>query len=148
MGTEWPIRLRRRLTEGTPPTPPLMPADELVLVNASAAKGVIERPSVRTPLLGELTTLLAVKDVLYDQTTAVRRRLVDLRFRATRGGVRVPDGDLAGVLVQIDRSPFEMPDSFRHGNDQVAGRANAAIEALGEEHAAGLGRRRTSPART
>ena len=132
MGTEWPIRLRRRLTEGTPPTPPLKPADELILVNASAAKDVIQRRSVRTPLLGELTTLLAVKDVLYDQTTAVRRRLVDLRFRATRGGVRVPDGDLAGVLVQIDRSPFELPDSFRHGTDELAGRANAAIEVLGE----------------
>jgi hypothetical protein len=132
MGTEWPIRLRRRLTEGTPPTPPIAPADELIVVNGSAGQGVVQRRSVNTPLLGEVTTLLAVKDVLYDQTTAVRRRLIDLRFRATRGNLQVPDGDLEGTLVQIDRSPFELPDAFEQGTDDLADRAREAIERLGE----------------
>jgi hypothetical protein len=135
MGTEWPMRLARRLTEGTPPSPPLAGADTLIVVNASAGQGVVERRSVNTPLLGEITTLLAVKDVLYDQTTAVRRRLLDFRFRATRGGFSGPDGNLNGTLAQIDRSPFDLPDAFAGGTDDLATRAKAAIEHLGGDAA-------------
>ena len=129
MATEWPVRLARRITEGTPPDPPLHVADELIVVNSSAAQGVVQRRSVRTPVLGEITTLLAVKDVLYDQTTAVRRRLLDLRFRAVRAGFTPPDGDLAGTMVQIDRSPFDIPERFK-GDDEIAKRASKALEQL------------------
>jgi hypothetical protein len=129
MATEWPMRLARRITEGTPPDPPLHVADELIVVNSSAAQGVVQRRSVRTPVLGEITTLLAVKDVLYDQTTAVRRRLLDLRFRAVRAGFTPPDGDLAGTMVQIDRSPFDIPERFK-GDDAIAKRASKALEQL------------------
>ena len=75
MATEWPVRLAERVREGAVPTPPPHVCDELIVVNSSAAQGVRTRASVDIPLLGELTELLAVKDVLYDQTTAVRRRL-------------------------------------------------------------------------
>ncbi len=82
------------------------------------------------PVLGELTTLLAVKDVLYDQTTSVRRRLLDVRFRATREGVKDGAVRLAGGMVQIDRSPYDLPRTFASGHDDMARRARAALDAL------------------
>ena len=87
MGTEWPLRLDARVREGGAPEPPPHTVDEVVVVNASAGLGVSRRASVTKPILGEITSLLAVKDVLYDQTTSVRRRLLDVRYRATRAGV-------------------------------------------------------------
>jgi predicted acylesterase/phospholipase RssA len=130
MGTEWPMRLAQRLREGTAPAG-LAPIDELVVVNGSAAQGVVKRESLRAPLLGELTTLLAVKDVLYDQTTAVRRRLLDLRFRVTRRDPEAREGRLAGALVQIDRSPYDVPDEFAAFDDELADRARDVIARLG-----------------
>jgi hypothetical protein len=130
MGTEWPMRLTQRLREGTTPAG-LAPVDELVVVNGSAAQGVVKRESLRAPLLGEITTLLAVKDVLYDQTTAVRRRLLDLRFRVTRRDPGAREGRLAGALVQIDRSPYDVPDEFAKFGDDLADRAREVIARLG-----------------
>ena len=131
MGTEWPMRLRRRLNEpGAPPS--LKNADQLLVVNASAASGVTPRRSVNTPLIGEAATLLTVKDVMYDQTTSVRRRLLDLRFRTSSADT--PDGPLQGSIVQIGRSPFELPDAFKNGSDDLAIRARAAIDWLGESN--------------
>ena len=88
-------------------------------------------------MLGEITSLLAVKDVLYDQTTSVRRRLLDVRFRATRAGVDDANVRLDGGMVQIDRSPYELPRTFASGNDDLARRARAALDLLtpGEEAA-------------
>ncbi len=130
MGTEWPLRLDARVREGGAPEPPPHTVDEVVVVNASAGVGVSPRASVTKPVLGEITTLLAVKDVLYDQTTAVRRRLLDVRFRATRAGVDEPNVRLAGGMVQIDRSPYELPRAFASGSDDLARRARAALDLL------------------
>jgi predicted acylesterase/phospholipase RssA len=137
MGTEWPLNLRTRAREGAAPEPPPHLIDEVVVVNGSAAAGVNPRRSATTPVLGELTSLLAVKDVLYDQTTAVRRRLLDVRYRATRAGVTDPNVRLGGGTVQIDRSPFEVPRSFASGSDDIARRARTALDLLtpGEEAA-------------
>ena len=132
MATEWPVRLAERVREGSPPTPTPHVCDELIVVNSSAAQGVRSRRSVDIPLLGELTELLAVKDVLYDQTTAVRRRWLNLRFQVARA----PDGalpgvaPLAGTMVQIDRSPLALPRQFQDGDDEFARRARAAIAHL------------------
>lgn len=137
MGTEWPLRLGARLREGGGPNPPPHMVDEVVVVNASAGLGVSRRTSVTTPILGEITSLLAVKDVLYDQTTSVRRRLLDVRFRATRAGVDDGAVRLAGGMVQIDRSPYDLPRDFASGHDELARRAGAALDLLtpGEEKA-------------
>lgn len=91
-------------------TPGLQSPDELVVVNGSAGLGWTPRRSVRLPLIGEFTTLLAVKDVLYDQTTATRRRGLLRRFWLAdmRPGARSPEPLLEGCMVQIDRSPFAL----------------------------------------
>jgi predicted acylesterase/phospholipase RssA len=125
MATEWPIRLDERLSENGAPVPPPRRFDELIVVNASAAKGVLDRQALDVPLFGEFTELLAVKDVLYDQSTAVRRRLLDLRFRTGSG----PQG-IRGTIVQIDRSPTALPHSFANGTDAYAERARATLAAL------------------
>ncbi len=134
MATEWVLNLPSRARAGAAPEPPPHPVDEVVVVNGSAGigDGVNRRKSVTTPLLGEITSLLAVKDVLYDQTTAVRRRLLNARFRATEAGA----DRLAGGLVQIDSSPFELPKAFARGNDAIARRAQAALGLLTEGEAA------------
>jgi hypothetical protein len=132
MATEWPVRRAVRVREGAPPSPPPHVCDELIVVNSSAAQGVRSRGSVDIPLLGELTELLAVKDVLYDQTTAVRRRWLNLRFQVARARDCTLPGvaPLAGTTVQIDRSPLALPRQFEHGHDELAQRARAALAHL------------------
>lgn len=112
------------------PDPPPHVARRLIVANASAAAQVTPRMRVRWPLLGEAATLMAVKDVLYDQTTAVRRRLLDLRFRvADSDDRRTRRLGLEGALVQIDRTPYDLPEDFV-GSDAIGLRARAVIDAL------------------
>ena len=127
MATEWPLRLSARVREGSVPTPPPFVCDEVIVVNSSAAQGLRTRTSNDLPIISEITELLAVKDVLYDQTTAVRRRLLDLRFRTARR----QNGSFDGTMVQIDRSPLDLPRQFANGTDDRAERARAAIDHLG-----------------
>lgn len=130
MATEWPIRVAERVKEGAAPTPLPHVCDELIVINSSAAQGVKMRGSVDIPLLGELTELLAVKDVLYDQTTAVRRRWMNLRFQVARHTELPGISRLAGTMVQIDRSPLALPRQFGRGDDAFAQRARAALDHL------------------
>ncbi len=107
----------------------------------SAGDDVIPRPSVTVPFVGEIRSLLAVKDVMYPQTTAVRRRLLNVRHRIARDEDRglidsnapVRREALRGATIQINRSPFEIPDDYRSGTDAPAARAQAAIAKLGEQ---------------
>ncbi len=128
MGTEWPLRLSDRLKEDGAPAD-LPGADEVIVVNASGGwRGARKQVSVNKPLVGEISTLMAVKDVMYDQTTSVRRRLLDRLFR-----VASESGGLRGTTVQIDRSPFAVADSFTDGDDDLAKRAGRALELLRDE---------------
>ncbi len=139
MGSEWLLELDDRL-KGSPPAG-LHSVDEVVVVNASAGDDVIPRPSVTVPLIGEIRSLLAVKDVMYRQTTAVRRRLLNTRYRIARdedlGNIDPNAGvlkeALRGTTIQINQSPFAIPDAYKRGSDALAARAQAAIATLGEE---------------
>ena len=137
MGTEWVLRVTSGFdADSDVPTPPPNSIDEVVVINASAAKELTNRARVRVPVLGELLTLLAVKDVLYDQTTAVRRRLLNLRYRIAARAPQLEGDGLLGATIQIDRSPFELADRFIKGRDQFAMRARAVRTALGEDERA------------
>lgn len=135
MGTEWPSDVGVRNKRWEDHAPGLQCPDQLLVVNASAGLGWTPRRSVRLPLLGEMTTLLAVKDVLYDQTTATRRRGLLRRFWLAEltPGPRYPEPLLNGCMVQIDRSPFVLPHSFAKGDDERAERARAALDHLSNE---------------
>jgi hypothetical protein len=142
MGTEWLLNIAERMRDGTPP-PAVKPVDEAIVVNASAGDDIIQRRLVTVPFVGEIASLLAVKDVMYRQTTAVRRRLLDVRYRiaqqrdADRSGKPVSRDALPGTTIQIDRSPFELPKAFSKGRDERAGRAQAALKALEQSVATG-----------
>lgn len=148
MGTEWMFETQRR--RGEAGAPPLHPVDEVVVVNASAGMESTPRPKVRWPLFGEIFAILAVKDVMYDQTTSVRRRLLHLRNLVETARARdqlnprarVADDVLRGATVQIGRSPFAVPDGFKAGHDAAATRANDAIRLLSHEQNAGKADRR------
>jgi hypothetical protein len=135
MGTEWLLNIGDRLRDGTPPVS-VKTVDEAIVVNASAGDDVIQRRWVKTPFVGEIASLLAVKDVMYRQTTAVRRRLLNVRYHIAQDRDSIPRGTrvlrdaLRGATIQIDRSQFELPTEFSRGGDELAERARAAISAL------------------
>lgn len=103
---------------------------QLIVVNASAGRGWKDFKRSQVPGLGEILALLRIKDVLYDQTTAPRRRALVARFNeAARSGI-----GMMGALVDISQSPFDVPDAFvgrTEWPDRVP-RAQAAIAALGK----------------
>ncbi|MET0995170.1 MAG: patatin-like phospholipase family protein [Mycobacterium sp.] len=148
MGTEWMFETQRRRAEAG--APPLHPVDEVVVVNASAGMESTPRPKLRWPLFGEIFAILAVKDVMYDQTTSVRRRLLHLRNLVETARARdqlnprarVADDALRGATVQIGRSPFAVPDGFKADQDAAGTRANDAIQLLSDEQNAGEADRR------
>jgi hypothetical protein len=101
---------------------------DLVVVNASAGIGWTAMKRSVVPGLGELLTLLKVKDVLYDQTTATRRRYLWDRSRRTLAGA---PGMRVG-LVNIPQSPFDVAAAFAKGHGPAAARGAAVVAALGD----------------
>jgi predicted acylesterase/phospholipase RssA len=127
MGDQWAIGRRGR-TDCFPDPNDLHPEPrDLIVVNASAGLGWVPFRRSRIPGIGELLSLLKVKDVLYDQTTATRRRMLNDRARQvdrTGQGMRI-------ALVNIPRSPFDLPTEFARYGDSSGHRANMVLAALG-----------------
>ena len=100
--------------------------EELIVVNASA--GMRWRPFRRAsvPILGELVALLRDKDVLYNATTAPRRRdLISTFENAERSGI-----GMKGTLVSISQSPFGVARRYESEAGSRGDRARTAIEHL------------------
>lgn len=116
MATEW-------FTGGRPDDPPSRQADELVVINASAAPDIVRRPLLRIPVVGEFAELMAVLMTTYDQTTAVRRRWLYSSFT---------EGERRGAIIQIDRPATELPRSFAEVDDEKGTRARAVLTMLDE----------------
>jgi len=107
--------------------------DVLIVANASAGLEWTPFKRARIPALGEIAAILKDKDVLYDQTTAVRRQGMVGRFdRAALTGK-----GLRGALVHIPESPFVVPKAFLDDTTfpDRAERARAALVALGDTEA-------------
>jgi predicted acylesterase/phospholipase RssA len=99
--------------------------EELIVVNASGGLGMRPMRRAWIPAFGELAALWKDKDVLYDQTTALRRQGLVGRFdRAELQG----EG-MKGALVHIPQSPYEVPDAFI-GRGDWPGRQQRAGQAL------------------
>jgi hypothetical protein len=101
---------------------------DLVVVNSSGGLGWAGYKRSIVPGLGELFTLLKVKDVLYDQTTATRRRLLWDRSRQALAGAR----GMRVALVNIPQSPFDVAAAFAKGHGPAAERGAAVVRALGD----------------
>jgi Patatin-like phospholipase len=124
----------------------LQEPDELIVVNSSAGLdwGMLKR--LRVPILGELLALLRDKDVLYDNSTSLRRFGLVNRFdfaELQEAGVHADRVDLSklgdpilrGALVSIPQSPFTIPKAFEGSIAWPgrAARATAVLDALSDE---------------
>jgi predicted acylesterase/phospholipase RssA len=156
MGDEWAMGFAGRkrpwpelATRGREPT-------HAIVVNASAGKGwEAFLPSV-IPGWGELSGMLRIKDVLYDQTTAPRRRSLVAAFNqaaaAKAAAARIQDRPasarvgLLGALVDIGQSPFDVPKAFATAPawSGRAGRAKLALAELEDTESAWEAQRRES----
>ncbi|HMJ78416.1 MAG TPA: hypothetical protein VK507_20705, partial [Iamia sp.] len=102
-------------------------ATHLVVVNASRGMEGTDDKLTRPGLSGEMTSALGAKDVLYDVSTATRRRiLIDMFDRAGAD----PDNGPGGMLVHIGTSPYTVLDGFAGGTDASALRAAQLLPLL------------------
>jgi hypothetical protein len=99
----------------------------LVVVNASRGMGGTSELTIAPGLVGELASALGAKDVLYDVSTATRRRLlIDMFDRARADPTQSP----GGMLVHIGTSPYEVINRFLDDSGPTGDRAAAALHAL------------------
>ena len=127
MGDQWARGFENRIKNwrelGTKRKPP----NQLVVVNASAR--IRWSPFRRSliPLVGELAALLRVNDVMYVNTTNVRRQEIVASHHPAEAD---ETSALPSVLVQIAQSPFVVAKAFARGTDPAAERARAVLAVL------------------
>ncbi len=118
---------RRRVPAGVTIQKP----DEVVLVNASASKGLAKTATLRIPLVGELLGLMKDIGVMYDNSASLRKSGLIGRFDLAALG---STDDLRGALVDIGSNPYTAADWFAGGGaaewPQRAARAPAAQQFL------------------
>ena len=127
MGDQWARGHASRARRYPNLAPGRIAPKQLVVVNASAR--IPWNPFRRRllPLVGEVAALLRVNDVLYINTTNVRRQLIVDSYNPLD-----PDksSGLQSVLVQITQSPFRVANDFSKGVGSAADRAKEVLELL------------------
>ena len=127
MGEQW----ARGYTERIQRCPNLGPGrtapNQLVVVNASARIPWIPFRRRLIPLVGELTALLRVNDVMYINTTNVRRQVIVESFNPADP---TKAAGLPSVLVQIAQSPFRVASAYASATTNVGDRAREVLEFL------------------
>jgi hypothetical protein len=110
--------------------------DVLIVANASAGLEWQTMRRARVPLLGEVSALLKVKSVLYDQTTAQRRFGLVGRFARAELERR----GLTGALLNIPQSPYTVADDYAGRSEPIwrhrIDRAKAVVALLGDDEQA------------
>jgi hypothetical protein len=101
--------------------------NQLVVVNASARVPWSPFSSRLVPLLGEITSLLRVNNILYINTTNVRRQNIVDSFNPADP---TKAAALPSVLVQIAQSPFRVASSFAMDQSDVGERARNVVKFL------------------
>jgi predicted acylesterase/phospholipase RssA len=130
MADQWGQGVARRNERWAGLEPALREPAELIVVNCSAPMRFGPVGKLRLPLVGEALTFLRDVNVLYDNTTTPRRRLLHALFTSS---MRRGKG-LRGAVVQVSQSPFDTPASFARtsSGDPPALRARAVLAALGD----------------
>lgn len=149
MGDQWArgfsARIKRCPTLATGRTQP----NQLVVVNASARIPWIPFRQQLIPLLGELAALLRVNNILYINTTNVRRQEIVASFNPN---APLTASALPSALVQISQSPFAVASAFAHGTTPVAERAQRVLDFLAKgptrDEWAGIARKNSAVATT
>jgi len=127
MGEQWArgfaARVKRCPDLGIGRTAP----NQLLVVNASARIPWIPFRKRLIPLIGELAALVRVNNILYINTTNVRRQAIVASYDPadpTRTSA------LPSALVQISQNPFMVANAFANGTAAVAERAKRVLRFL------------------
>lgn len=129
MGEQWArgyverIRRCQNLAQGR------VAPNQLIVVNASARIPWSPFRSGLIPLVGEITALLRVNNILYINTTNVRRQVIVDSFNPADP---TKAAALPSVLVQIAQSPFRVAGSFGADKSEVGNRARNVLKFLEE----------------
>jgi predicted acylesterase/phospholipase RssA len=132
MGEQWARGYAERIERCPNLKAGRTPPNQLVVVNASARIPWIPFRRRLMPLLGELLALVRVMNVMYINTTNVRRQVIVDSFNPADPTAA---SALPSVLVQITQSPFRVAKKFAEGKfaqgtTPVADRARRVLEFL------------------
>ncbi len=127
MGEQWARGFAERMRRCQPLAQGRIPPNQLIVVNASAR--IPWNPFRRRliPLVGELMALLRVNDILYINTTNVRRQVIVDSFNPADP---TKAAALPSVLVQIAQSPFRVASAFATSQSSVGDRAREVLQFL------------------
>jgi predicted acylesterase/phospholipase RssA len=127
MGEQWARGFAARLKRCPNLDTGRIAPNQLVVVNASARIPWIPFRRRLLPLVGELMALIRVNDVMYINTTNVRRQAIVDSFNPADP---TKASALPSALVQIAQSPFVVADAFANGSTKAAQRAREVQELL------------------
>lgn len=127
MGEQWARRFLERIERCPNIAKGRTAPNQLVVVNASAR--IPWNPFRRQliPLVGELLALIRVNDILYINTTNVRRQVIVESYNPADP---TKAAGLPSVLVQIAQSPFRVASSFAKDKTAVGDRAREVLTFL------------------
>ena len=128
MGDQWARGFAKRVDVCKKLAPGRMPPDRLVVVNASARIPWIPFRRRLLPLVGELMALLRVMDVMYINTTNVRRQDIVASYNPLNPS---KTSGLPTVLVQISQSPFKVASYYARFTEPAGDRAKEVLKLLG-----------------
>lgn len=128
MGEQWARGLVDRLQRIPALANGRAPAEKLIVVNASARFPWVPYKHGHIPIVSEILALLRMNDVMYINTTNVRRQEIIASFDPTHpeNATRMPS-----VLIQIAQSPFVVAKGFANAPGDVGSRALTVLAALG-----------------
>lgn len=129
MADQWGQGVARRNKRWASLHPSLREPEDLIVVNSSAPMRWGSVWKLGIPLLGEAFTFRRDVNVLYDNTTTPRRRLLHSVFvRSMETGK-----GLKGTVLQVSQSPFDVPSGFAYPSSEhpFAERARRVLTALG-----------------
>ena len=127
MGEQWARGFTARIARCNNLATGRSAPNQLVVVNASARIPWDPFRKRLIPLVGELLALLRVNDILYINTTNVRRQAIVASFDPTDP---TKASALPSLLVQIAQSPFVVADAYAGKSAEVGERAREVQEFL------------------
>jgi Patatin-like phospholipase len=130
MGEQWARGFAARIKRCPNLGPGRRTPNQLVVVNASARIPWSPYRRRLIPLVGELLALLRVNNVLYINTTNVRRQAIVDSFRPGDAADPTKASALPSVLVQIAQSPFVVANAFAPATTPVGQWAREVLEFL------------------
>jgi hypothetical protein len=129
MGDQWARGFRDRVGRWEDLGKGRLAPEQLIVVNASARVPWSPFREALVPLFGELAAINRVLDVLYINTTNVRRQNIVASYDPDEP---VAASVIPSVLVQIAQSPYVVAGYYARRTTTVGQRAQAVLKMLGD----------------